>query len=92
MFRLGSGDLALLRPGTRPPTIQRIRSPSWARPRPRPSGSTPSGFPHDWCIEHEGTAPVVHVYELDVPTKAYMAAGIFRTPSSVPSLSRSGWM
>ncbi|GAB2859805.1 Uma2 family endonuclease [Actinocorallia aurea] len=37
-----------------------------------------AGIPHYWCIEDEGTAPVVHVYELDVPTKSYVAAGIFR--------------
>ncbi|MBO0654837.1 Uma2 family endonuclease [Streptomyces triculaminicus] len=37
-----------------------------------------AGIPHYWCIEDEGGAPVVHVYELDVPTMAYAPAGIFR--------------
>ena len=37
-----------------------------------------AGIPHYWCIEEEDGAPVVHVYELDVPTGAYAPAGIFR--------------
>ncbi|NVK76307.1 Uma2 family endonuclease [Streptomyces morookaense] len=37
-----------------------------------------AGIPHYWCIEDEGGDPVVHVYELDEPTKAYAPAGIFR--------------
>ncbi|ROO87861.1 Uma2 family endonuclease [Actinocorallia herbida] len=37
-----------------------------------------AGIPHYWCIEDEGTTPVVNVYELDAPTRAYVAAGIFR--------------
>ncbi|PCG85373.1 restriction endonuclease [Streptomyces sp. WZ.A104] len=37
-----------------------------------------AGIPHYWCIEDEGGAPVVHVYELDDPTGAYAPAGIFR--------------
>ncbi|MFI9305459.1 Uma2 family endonuclease [Streptomyces triculaminicus] len=37
-----------------------------------------AGIAHYWCIEDEGGAPVVHVYELDVPTTAYAPAGIFR--------------
>ncbi|MCL2734508.1 MAG: Uma2 family endonuclease, partial [Actinomycetia bacterium] len=37
-----------------------------------------AGIPHYWCIEEEDGAPVVHVYELDVPTEAYAPAGIFR--------------
>ncbi len=38
-----------------------------------------AGIPHYWCVE-EGTdsLPVVHVYELDGPTRAYAPAGIFR--------------
>ncbi|WNV82369.1 Uma2 family endonuclease [Umezawaea sp. Da 62-37] len=37
-----------------------------------------AGIRHHWCIEGEGTMPVVHVYELDQPTGAYAPAGIFR--------------
>ncbi|MBZ6476523.1 Uma2 family endonuclease [Streptomyces griseocarneus] len=37
-----------------------------------------AGIAHYWCIEDEGGAPVLHVYELDVPTMAYAPAGIFR--------------
>ncbi|MEW2528983.1 Uma2 family endonuclease [Streptomyces sp. NPDC047071] len=37
-----------------------------------------AGIPHYWCVEDEDGAPVVHVYELDEPTRAYAPAGIFR--------------
>jgi Uma2 family endonuclease len=37
-----------------------------------------AGIRHYWCIEDEGTAPAVHVYELDEPTRIYAPAGIFR--------------
>ncbi|MEV7377807.1 Uma2 family endonuclease [Streptomyces lydicus] len=37
-----------------------------------------AGIPHYWCVEDEGGAPVVHVYELDEPTRSYAPAGIFR--------------
>ncbi|TJZ45308.1 Uma2 family endonuclease [Streptomyces piniterrae] len=37
-----------------------------------------AGIPHYWCIEDESGSPVVHVYELDEPTRAYAPAGIFR--------------
>lgn len=37
-----------------------------------------AGVPHYWRIEEEATAPVVHVYELDQPTRMYAPAGIFR--------------
>ncbi|MGH3861040.1 Uma2 family endonuclease [Actinokineospora sp.] len=37
-----------------------------------------AGIQHYWCIEDEGGAPVVHVYELDPPTGMYAPAGIFR--------------
>ncbi|MER5885538.1 Uma2 family endonuclease [Streptomyces sp. NPDC001941] len=37
-----------------------------------------AGIPHYWLVEDEGGAPVVHVYELDAPTAAYVSAGIFR--------------
>jgi Uma2 family endonuclease len=33
---------------------------------------------HYWLVEEEDNQPVVHVYELDVPTGAYAPAGIFR--------------
>ncbi|MGW1757864.1 Uma2 family endonuclease [Streptomyces mirabilis] len=37
-----------------------------------------AGIAHYWCIEDEDGAPVVHVYELDEPTRSYAPAGIFR--------------
>ncbi|SCF75869.1 Putative restriction endonuclease [Streptomyces sp. MnatMP-M17] len=37
-----------------------------------------AGIPHYWCIEDEDGLPVVHVCELDKPTRAYAPAGIFR--------------
>lgn len=37
-----------------------------------------AGIPHYWCIEDEGEAPVVHVYELEGPTRSHAPAGIFR--------------
>ncbi|MEU9046801.1 MULTISPECIES: Uma2 family endonuclease [unclassified Kitasatospora] len=37
-----------------------------------------AGIPHYWIVEEEDGLPVVHVYELDVPTSTYVAAGIFR--------------
>ena len=37
-----------------------------------------AGIPHYWCIEDESGAPVVHAYELDRPTGAYVGVGIFR--------------
>lgn len=37
-----------------------------------------AGIPHYWCIEDEDETPVVHVYELDGPTRSYAPAGIFR--------------
>ncbi|MFD8929213.1 Uma2 family endonuclease [Streptomyces mirabilis] len=37
-----------------------------------------AGIPHYWRIEEEDGAPVVHVYELDKPTRSYAPAGIFR--------------
>ncbi|MDH6706025.1 Uma2 family endonuclease [Kitasatospora sp. MAA19] len=36
-----------------------------------------AGIPHYWIVEEDGL-PVVHVYELDVPTSTYAPAGIFR--------------
>ncbi|GAA4902465.1 Uma2 family endonuclease [Streptomyces coeruleoprunus] len=43
-----------------------------------------AGIPHYWCIEDEDGAPVVHVYELDRPTRAYAPAGIFRDSLTRP--------
>lgn len=37
-----------------------------------------AGIPHYWLIEEEGGSPVVHLYELDGPTRAYAPAGIIR--------------
>ncbi|MDY0815236.1 Uma2 family endonuclease [Kitasatospora purpeofusca] len=37
-----------------------------------------AGIPHYWVIEEEDGLPVVHVHEPDLPTSAYVAAGIFR--------------
>ncbi|WP_460307781.1 Uma2 family endonuclease [Actinocorallia aurea] len=51
-----------------------------------------AGVPHYWRIEDEGTTPVVHVYELDAPTRAYVVPGSSETPLSVLRLSRSGWI
>ncbi|MET9360221.1 Uma2 family endonuclease [Streptomyces sp. NPDC006632] len=37
-----------------------------------------AGIAHYWRVEDEDGAPVVHVYELDGPTRSYVPAGIFR--------------
>lgn len=37
-----------------------------------------AGIPHYWCVEEEDNKLVVHVYELDEPTRSYAPAGIFR--------------
>jgi Uma2 family endonuclease len=37
-----------------------------------------AGIPHYWRIEDESGSPAVHAYELDEPTRAYVAAGIHR--------------
>jgi Uma2 family endonuclease len=37
-----------------------------------------AGIPHYWCIEEEDGSPVVHVYELDAPTRSYAPTDIFR--------------
>ena len=36
------------------------------------------GVPHYWRVEEENGRPVVHVYELDETTRAYVATGIHR--------------
>jgi hypothetical protein len=43
-----------------------------------------AGIRHYWCVEDEDSAPVVHVYELDEPTKLYAPAGVFRGSLSRP--------
>ncbi|MFF5226176.1 Uma2 family endonuclease [Dactylosporangium sp. NPDC000521] len=37
-----------------------------------------AGIAHYWRVEEENAAPVVHTYELDGPTRAYVATGIHR--------------
>jgi len=37
-----------------------------------------AGIPVYWRIEDEDKAPVVHAYELDEPTRSYVATGIHR--------------
>ncbi|MDG4767794.1 Uma2 family endonuclease [Solwaraspora sp. WMMD406] len=37
-----------------------------------------AGIPHYWRVEDEDRSPVVHAYELDEPTRAYVATGIHR--------------
>jgi Uma2 family endonuclease len=45
-----------------------------------------AGIAHYWIVEEEDRAPVVHVYELDAPTRSYVSTGIHRHElrSSVP--------
>lgn len=44
----------------------------------KPRKYAEAGIAHYWCVEDEGGAPVVHVYELDGLTRSYVPAGIFR--------------
>ncbi|MFJ6669664.1 Uma2 family endonuclease [Actinosynnema sp. NPDC091369] len=37
-----------------------------------------AGIKHCWLVEDEAVGPVVHVYELDEPTKTYVATNVFR--------------
>ncbi|MFF3159775.1 Uma2 family endonuclease [Streptomyces sp. NPDC057910] len=37
-----------------------------------------AGIPHYWRVEDENSFPVVHTYELDETTLAYVATGIYR--------------
>lgn len=37
-----------------------------------------AGIRHYWLVEDEAVGPVVHVYELDEPTKSYAPTGVFR--------------
>ncbi|MGW2900352.1 Uma2 family endonuclease [Streptomyces sp. NPDC001212] len=45
-----------------------------------------AGIPHYWRIEEENGLPVIHTYELDHTTRAYVATGISRDrmKSAVP--------
>ncbi|QZZ32837.1 MULTISPECIES: Uma2 family endonuclease [unclassified Streptomyces] len=44
----------------------------------KPNKYAQAGIPHFWRVEDEGGAPVVHVYEFDTMTSAYVATGIYR--------------
>ncbi|MFJ9760209.1 hypothetical protein [Streptomyces sp. NPDC101149] len=44
----------------------------------RPFKCAQAGIPHYWRIEEEGGLPVIHTYELDETTRAYVATGIHR--------------
>jgi Uma2 family endonuclease len=45
-----------------------------------------AGIPHFWLVEKgEGRRPVVHVYELDPGTRAYVPAGIYRDRLNLPA-------
>ncbi|AHH94280.1 Uma2 family endonuclease [Kutzneria albida] len=37
-----------------------------------------AGIPHYWLVDEEDISTTVHTYELDAPTRTYVAAGIFR--------------
>ena len=37
-----------------------------------------AGIRHYWLVEDEAAGPVVHVYELDEPTRSYAPTGVFR--------------
>ncbi len=37
-----------------------------------------AGIAHYWRVEEEQSSPVVHAYELDEPTRSYVATGIHR--------------
>ncbi len=37
-----------------------------------------AGIRHYWLVEDEATGPVVHVHELDEPTRSYAPTGVFR--------------
>ncbi|MGP4021538.1 hypothetical protein [Saccharopolyspora sp. 5N708] len=43
-----------------------------------------AGIRHYWYVEEEGTTAVVHVYELDEPTRVYAPAGIFHSTLQRP--------
>ncbi|MFF2628072.1 Uma2 family endonuclease [Kitasatospora griseola] len=43
-----------------------------------------AGIPHYWRIEDEDGHPVVHVYELDAPTRSYVPTAIFRGTLRLP--------
>jgi len=43
-----------------------------------------AGIAHYWRVEDEDTAPVVHAYELDGPTRSYAPVGIHRNDLTCP--------
>jgi Uma2 family endonuclease len=43
-----------------------------------------AGIPHFWLIEEEAGTAVVHVYELDKPTGAYVATEVCRATLELP--------
>jgi Uma2 family endonuclease len=43
-----------------------------------------AGIAHYWLVEEEDHQPVVHVYELDIPTQSYVPVGIFRDTLTRP--------
>lgn len=42
-----------------------------------------AGIPHFWRVENEADQPVIHTYELDETTAAYVATGIHRGTAEV---------
>jgi Uma2 family endonuclease len=38
-----------------------------------------AGIPSYWCVDHDDWKPVIHVYELDGPTRTYALAAIHRS-------------
>lgn len=46
--------------------------------RYKPGLYADAGIRHLWCIEEEEGPPVVHAYELDATTRAYVATGVYR--------------
>lgn len=44
----------------------------------KPRKYAAAGIRHYWLVEDEAAGPVVHVYELDEPTKSYAPTGVFR--------------
>ncbi|MCC3766978.1 Uma2 family endonuclease [Streptomyces sp. UNOC14_S4] len=43
-----------------------------------------AGIPHYWLVEDENGTPVVHVYELDEPTRQCAPVGVFRDELKLP--------
>ena len=60
--------------------VVEVVSPEWAhRDRTvKPREYAEAGIANYWRVEDEEGSPVVHAYELDVPTRSYVATGIHR--------------